>query len=471
MNLQAIVQNVGPPVGRVVGFRGSTVDIAFQAGSLPPILGGLRLRIGAKTLLAEVQAHLDACTVRAVALEHAEALVAGAEATSLGGAIRVPVGASVLGRVFDAVGQPLDGGQAGDLRWPIHRAPPPLEKQDARQSAFATGIKVVDLLAPLVRGGKTAMFGGAGVGKTVLVMELMRAAIGRHAGAAVFAGVGERSREGHELLVEAKAAGIDARAAFVFGQMGEPPGARWRAGFTALTMAEYFRDALGEDVLLLVDNFFRFIQAGSEISSQLGRLPTRGGYQPTLSSEIAAFQDRIASVRGAAVTAILAMYVPADDFTDPAVAETFAHLDSTLVLSRAMAAEGLYPAIDPLASTSSLLVPAALGERHCRIADAVRGALARYADLQEIIALLGIDELSKEDRTTVARARRLQRFLTQPFGATSVFTGIAGASIPLEATLAGCSAILDGGADALAEGALYMVGTLDDARAKAARAA
>lgn len=453
--------------GHVVACRGSTVDVVFPAGVLPSLLAGLMLGTGDDAIAAEVQAHLDAHTVRAVALGPAWTLVEGAPARALSGPLRVPVGTGVLGRVFDAVGKPMDGAAVDGPEWPIHRTPPDFLRRDARQSPFVTGIKVVDLLAPLVRGGKTAMFGGAGVGKTVLVMELMRAVVRHHSGVAVFAGVGERSREGQELLVEARTAGIMDRAAFVFGQMGEPPGARWRAGFTALTMAEYFRDALGEDVLLLVDNFFRFVQAGSEISSQLGRLPTRVGYQPTLASEIAAFQDRVASVHGAAVTAILAMYVPADDFTDPAVAETFAHLDSTLVLSRAMAAEGLYPAVDPLASSSSLLVAESVGRRHAETAAAVRGALARYADLQEIIALLGVEELSQDDRRTVARARRLQRFLTQPFGVTTAFTGLAGASIPLEATLAGCEAILDGATDSWPETALYMTGTLDDAARKA----
>lgn len=457
--------------GRVVGYRGSAIDIVFDGGALPDLQSGLRLRTASDEILAEVHAHLDARTVRAVALTPVWSLVAGTSAVPLGGPILVPVGPATLGRVFDAIGHPLDGKPIDAPAWPMHRLPPPLSAQQAHQTPFVTGIKCIDLLAPLARGGKSAMFGGAGVGKTVLVMELMRAVVREHSGVAIFAGVGERSREGHELLAEATAAGILARAAFVFGQMGEPPGARWRAGMTALTMAEYFRDALGEDVLLLVDNFFRFVQAGSEVSSQLGRLPARVGYQPTLASEIAAFQDRIASVRAAAITAILAMYVPADDFADPAVAETFGHLDSTIVLSRAMAADGLYPAIDPLRSTSSLLAPETVGVRHCAVANGVRGVLARYADLQEIIALLGIDELSQSDRQLVARARRLQRYLTQPFGATANFTGLAGASVAQADTLDDCEKILSGACDDWPEAALYMTGTLAQAAARRAATA
>lgn len=467
----SIPGTAGASQGRVSAVRGSTLDVEFPANALPPLLAGLVLSTPSGEMLAEVNAHLNATTVRAVALDSASAIVQGARVRAMDGPIRVPVGAGILGRVFDAAGRPIDGRPVDEPTWPIHRPPPTLVRQKVAPEPFATGIKVVDLMAPLVRGGKTAMFGGAGVGKTVLVMELMRSVVRHRAGVSVFAGVGERSREGHELIVEARATGIIDRTAFVFGQMGEAPGARWRAAFSALTMAEYFRDALGEDVLLLVDNFFRYIQAGSEISSQLGRLPTRSGYQPTLASEIAAFQDRVASAGSACVTAILAMYVPADDFTDPAVAETFSHLDSTLVLSRDMAAGGLYPAVDPLQSGSSILTAANVGEHHVAVAGAVRSALARYADLREIIALLGLEELSSDDRKTVVRARRLQRFLTQPFGATASFTGLDGASIPVEATIEGCTRILDGETDDWPEASLYMIGSFADARRKKAMAA
>lgn len=458
-----------PRDGRVEAVRGSTLDIRFPANALPALNSGLILRTPSTTLLAEVSAHIDATTVRAVSLDPSNTIVHGTRVRAMEGPIRVPVGAGILGRVFDAAGRPIDGRRIDEPTWPIHRAPPALVSQKVAPEPFATGIKVVDLMAPLVRGGKTAMFGGAGVGKTVLVMELMRSVVRHRAGVSVFAGVGERSREGQELVVEARSTGIVDRTAFVFGQMGEAPGARWRAAFTALTMAEYFRDSLGEDVLLLVDNFFRYIQAGSEISSQLGRLPMRSGYQPTLASEIAAFMDRVASAGSACVTAILAMYVPADDFTDPAVAATFSHLDSTLVLSRDMAAEGLYPAVDPSRSSSSILTPKNVGERHFTVAGAVRTALARYSDLREIIALLGIEELSKDDRTTVVRARRLHRFLTQPFGSTASFTGLAGASIPVEATIEGCARILEGETDDWPESALYMVGDFADALQKKAK--
>ncbi|WP_428842383.1 F0F1 ATP synthase subunit beta [Oceanicella actignis] len=342
-------------------------------------------------------------------------------------------------------------------------------EQGATREPFLTGIKIIDLMAPLLRGGKAAMFGGAGVGKTVLIMELIRAAATRHGGISVFAGIGERSREGHELWLDLGASGVLANTALVFGQMNEPPGARWRAGLTALTVAEHFRDVERSDVLLLMDNVYRFVQAGAEVSGLLGRLPSRVGYQPTLATEIAELEERIASAHGAAVTSIQAVYVPADDFTDPAVAQTFAHLDSAVVLSREMAAQGLYPAVDPLASSSTLIDPRIFGQRHCRIAEGVRELMERRRELQEVISLLGMEELSPEDRLAVARARRMERFLTQPFAVTEHFTGRPGASAPLEATLDGAEAILAGEADSLDEEALYMTGTLDDARTRAAR--
>jgi F-type H+-transporting ATPase subunit beta len=335
-----------------------------------------------------------------------------------------------------------------------------------RREPFLTGIKVIDLLAPLARGGKAGMFGGAGVGKTVLIMELIRTTVARHSGVSVFAGVGERSREGHELLLELRRSGVLERTALIFGQMNEPPGARWRVALSALTVAEHFRDAERQDVLLLMDNVFRFVQAGSEVSGLLGRLPSRVGYQPTLASEIAELQERIAHSEGASITAIEAVYVPADDYTDPAVATTFSHLDSSIVLSREMASEGLYPAIDPLESTSTLLDPRVIGKDHFDIAQRVRRTIAHYRELQEVIALLGIEELSAEDRLTVGRARRMMRFLTQPFLVTEPFTGQPGRTVPLADTLKGCRTILDGGGDAMAESSFYMVGAFEEARGK-----
>ena len=402
-------------------------------------------------------------------MENTAGLRRGARAWRTGGPIQVPVGEKVLGRLINVLGDPIDrlGAFEPDIeRWPIHRASPSISRQDHTREVFHTGIKVIDLLAPLARGGKAGMFGGAGVGKTVLIMELIRSTVEKYSGISVFAGVGERSREGHELLAELSASGVLKRTALIFGQMNEPPGARWRVGLTALTVAEYFRDVMHRDVLLLIDNVFRFVQAGSEVSGMLGRLPSRVGYQPTLATEIAELEERIASVAGASVTAIQAVYVPADDFTDPAVVETFRHLDSSVVLSRDMAAEGLYPAIDPLASVSVLLDPRIVGTEHYAVAEGVRRTIARYKELQEIISLLGVEELSAEDRKTVARARRLERFLTQPFMVTEQFTGIAGKSVPVEDTIKGCRAILSGEADQWAESSFYMVGTFEDAHHK-----
>ncbi len=460
--------------GRIVAVHGSVIDVSFPAGALPSIAEAIEIEwdVGAR-LVAEVQMHLDATTVRAVALASTAGLKRGVTARATGGPIRVPVGEPVLGRMLNAVGDPVDRGPelpADIERRPIHAPSPGLEGQGGELKVFHTGIKVIDLLAPLVTGGKAAMFGGAGVGKTVLIMELIRTMVQRYSGISVFAGIGERSREGHELLLELRDSGVLARTALVFGQMNEPPGARWRAGLAALAIAEYFRDQSHQSVLLLVDNVYRFVQAGGEVSGLLGRLPSRVGYQPTLASEIAEFEERIASVAGAAITSIQAVYVPADDFTDPAVAEIFSHLDSSIVLSRDMASEGMYPAVDPLASTSLLLDPRLIGEAHYRTAQEVRKTIANYRELQEIIALLGIEELSAADRTVVSRARRLMRFLTQPFLVTVGFTGAAGRSVELEETLASCNAILDGEADGWAESSLYMVGTLDEARRKEADA-
>ena len=457
-----------PTPGRVAAVHGSVVDLSFAGAMLPAINEAVAIEwdLG-PPLVAEVQQHLGLAMVRAVALGGTAGLRRGTAARALGTPICAPVGDAVLGRLLGAVGEPSDRGpplpEEIEHRT-IHGPAPALERQSGTREIFHTGIKVIDLLAPLIAGGKAAMFGGAGVGKTVLIMELIRTTVERHSGISVFAGIGERSREGHELLLELGQSGVLARTALVFGQMNEPPGARWRAGLTALAIAEHFRDRAHENVLLLIDNVYRLVQAGGEVSGLLGRLPSRVGYQPTLASEIAEFEERIASVAGAAITSIQAVYVPADDFTDPAVAEIFSHLDSSIVLSRRMASEGMYPAIDPLASTSSLLDPRLVGEAHYRTAQDVRRTIAHYRELQEIIALLGIEELSAVDRTTVKRARLLMRFLTQPFMVTVAFTGKPGRAVGLDATLAGCRAILDGEADNWAESSLYLVGDLQEAR-------
>ncbi|SLN25933.1 F0F1 ATP synthase subunit beta [Roseisalinus antarcticus] len=455
--------------GRVVAVRGAVVDVHF-AGELPAINAALLVRWdrpGALTL--EVQSHLDPRTVRAVAFQSTEGLARGVSVAATRGPVTVPVGPAVLGRLLDVLGAPQDNGPAlpaDTPRRPIHAAPPLLKAQAGDMDLFETGIKVIDLLTPLAQGGKAAMFGGAGVGKTVLVMELIRAMVEKYEGISVFSGIGERSREGHELLTEMQASGVIERTVLVYGQMNEPPGARWRAGLTALTISEYFRDVRHRNVLLLMDNVFRFVQAGAEVSSLLGRQPSRVGYQPTLASEVAALQERIASVAGSAITAIQAVYVPADDFTDPAVTTISAHMDCVIVLSRTNAAQGFYPAVDPLASSSLLLDPLVVGEAHYRIAEDVRQTLARFRELEDIIALLGVEELGTADRLVVGRARRLQRFLTQPFMVTEAFSGIPGARVSLADTLDGCRAILEGAADDWAESSLFMVGTLDEARAR-----
>jgi F-type H+-transporting ATPase subunit beta len=454
----------------VTRVRGSVIDVEFASGPLPAINEALLVESDDPAgLVIEVQEHLDPRTVRAVAMQNTAGMRRGAKVLSTGGPIKVPVGEKVLGRLINVLGSPTDrlpDFESGIERWSVHRASPSINRQDHAREVFRTGIKVIDLLTPLARGGKAGMFGGAGVGKTVLIMELIRSTVEKYSGISVFAGIGERSREGHELLAELAASGVLKRTALIFGQMNEPPGARWRVGMTALTIAEYFRDVMHRDVLLLMDNVFRFVQAGSEVSGMLGRLPSRVGYQPTMATEIAQLEERIASVAGVSVTAIQAVYVPADDFTDPAVVETFRHLDSSVVLSRDMATEGLYPAIDPLGSVSVLLDPRIVGAEHYTIAQSVRQTIARYKELQEIISLLGVGELSAEDRRTVARARRLERFLTQPFLVTEQFTGIAGKSVPVEDTINGCRAILSGEGDEWAENSFYMVGTVEDAHHK-----
>ncbi|MEK0083936.1 F0F1 ATP synthase subunit beta [Benzoatithermus flavus] len=461
------------PCGRIVAVRGAVVDVRLDDGlPLPVIDEALHvLTDQAEPLVLEVQSHLDARTVRAVALQATAGLARGMPVVATGAPITVPVGEAVLGRLLDVTGRPGDHGSplpAGTPRRPIHRPAPPLAARSGTATVFETGIKVIDLLTPLAHGGKAAMFGGAGVGKTVLVMELIRAMVAGYRGISVFAGIGERSREGHELLLDMRRSGVLPRTVLVYGQMNEPPGARWRVGLTALAIAEHFRDAARQNVLLLMDNVFRFVQAGSEVSGLLGRLPSRVGYQPTLESEVADLQERIASVAGAAITAIEAVYVPADDFTDPAVTAIATHLDSVIVLSRTQAAEGMYPAVDPLASSSVLLDPFVVGREHHALAQRVREIIAHYRELQDIIALLGTEELSAADRLAVARARKLLRFLTQPFAVTEAFTGKPGRSVPLARTLAGCRAILEGECDGWAESSLYMVGDLDEARAREA---
>jgi F-type H+-transporting ATPase subunit beta len=455
--------------GQIIRIRGSIADVRFDTGELPAILEALHVSEGGQTLTLEVEQHLGKGVVRCVALHDTAGLRRGQTVVRTGQCIHIPVGEHMLGRLCDLLGQPLDtlAPLPEDTpRRPIYRSAPPLRTHGLTPELFFTGIKVIDLLLPLRAGGKAGLFGGAGVGKTVLLMELIFATVQSHGGVSVFAGIGERSREGNELWLDMQKSGVLKNTTLVFGQMNEPPGARWRVGLSALTLAEFFRDERKRDVLLLIDNVFRFIQAGGEVSGLLGRLPSRVGYQPTMATEVAEFQERITSVEGSSVTSIQAVYVPADDLTDPAVAQLFSHFDASLVLSRKIAQEGIYPAVDPLASSSNLLDPRLVGEEHHRIAEAVRKTLAQYRELQDIIAMLGLEELSQEDRLTVARARRLQRFLTQPFLVTEAFTGRSGRTVALKDTLAGCSAILNGECDRWPESAFYMVGPLEEARSR-----
>ncbi|CAN5910256.1 F0F1 ATP synthase subunit beta [soil metagenome] len=469
------IASVTVQTGRVVAVRGAVIDVRFDKGALPAIHTALEVEWDrGEPLVLEVHGHLDLVTIRAIALQPTAGLARNTPVRATGESISVPVGDAVLGRLLDVVGAVRDRGPALPPDTPrrgIHGLPPTLAQGTSTNAVFETGIKIIDLLTPLAQGGKAAMFGGAGVGKTVLVMELIHSMVEKYQGISVFAGVGERSREGHELLNDMRGSGVLPRTVLVYGQMNEPPGARWRVPLTALTIAEYFRDQKHQNVLLLMDNVFRFVQAGREVSSLLGRLPSRVGYQPTLATEVASLQERIASVAGASVTAIQAVYVPADDFTDPAVTTISSHMDSIVMLSRDAAAQGFYPAIDPLASSSVLLDPLVVGEAHYRLAERVREALARFKELQDIISLLGVEELGADDRQTVKRARRLQRFLTQPFAVTEAFTGTPGRSVVRADTLAGCRAILDGECDDWAESSLYMVGTLDEARQKEKAAA
>ena len=457
-------------IGTVVRVAGVVVDAEFASGDLPSIHSALLIqRDGEADLVVEVQEHIDPRTVRAIAMGGTAGLSRGLEVLDTGGPIRVPVGRTTLGRMFNVLGEPVDGRPPPPVveRRPIHAASPPLREQRVVTEPFITGIKAIDLLTPYPRGGKIGLFGGAGVGKTMLMIELMRHTIREHAGLVLFAGVGERSREGNELWLEMQRSGVLESTVLVFGQMNEPPGARLRVPLTALTMAEYFRDHERRPVLVFIDNIFRYIQAGAEVSALLGRLPSAVGYQPTLDSEMGELQERITTTSRGSVTAVQAIYVPADDLTDPAVVATFAHLDAATILSRRQASLGIYPAIDPLESNSALLTPDGVGEEHYTVANEVRALLARYRELQDVIAILGIEELSEEDRLTVDRARRLQRFLTQPFFVSEPFTGLPGRYVSLAETLRGFREILDGRHDDLPEQAFYMIGGIDEAAAKA----
>jgi F-type H+/Na+-transporting ATPase subunit beta len=462
-------------VGRVVQVIGPTVDLTFEPGQLPRILNAIRIEDPAKGIDVTVEAalHVGDNQVRCVAMSSTEGLVRGMKAVDVGGPISVPVGEQCLGRIFNLLGQTIDGKPPVETgkTYPIHRPAPSFEDQETTPEQFETGIKVVDLLAPYMRGGKVGLFGGAGVGKTVLIQELIRNIATEHGGYSVFAGVGERTREGNDLFLEMTESGVIAKTVMVFGQMNEPPGARLRVGLTGVTMAEYFRDEMGQDVLLFIDNIFRFVQAGSEVSALLGRMPSAVGYQPTLSTEMGALQERITSTKRGSITSVQAIYVPADDITDPAPATTFAHLDATTVLDRAITERGIYPAVDPLASTSRILDPKIVGEEHYQVARSVQRILQRYRDLQDIIAILGMDELSEDDKHLVARARRIELFLSQPMFVAEAFTGQSGRYVKIEDTVKGFQRIVEGEFDALPEQAFRFKGTVDEVVAEAERMA
>ncbi|HEX9014647.1 MAG TPA: F0F1 ATP synthase subunit beta [Chloroflexota bacterium] len=454
--------------GKVVQILGPVVDVEFAPEQLPAIYNALETRIDSHKLVLEVQQHLGNNWVRAVAMSSTDGLKRGVDVTDTGSSISVPVGEETLGRMFNVLGDPIDEGGPvkTEQRYSIHRPAPKFDDLETTPQVFETGLKVIDLIAPFMKGGKVGVFGGAGVGKTVIIQELIRNIATEHGGYSVFSGVGERTREGNDLWIEMKNSGVIAKTALVFGQMNEPPGARLRVGLTGLTMAEYFRDQ-GQDVLLFIDNIFRFTQAGSEVSALLGRMPSAVGYQPTLATEMGQLQERITSTKKGSITSVQAIYVPADDYTDPAPATTFAHLDSTISLERSIAEQGLYPAVDPLSSTSRILDPRIVGDEHYEVAREVQKVLQRYKDLQDIIAILGMDELSEDDKVTVARARRIQRFLSQPMFVAEAFTGTPGEYVTIRETVRGFKEILEGKHDALPEQAFYMVGTIDAAVAKA----
>jgi len=456
-------------IGKVVQVIGPVLDIRFEDGQLPELLNAIEIQSGDRKIVAEVAQHIGDNVARCISMNATDGMVRGLEAVDTGSPITVPVGDKCLGRIFNLLGQAIDDQPDPENveRWPIHRPAPSYEEQETSTEILETGIKVVDLICPYAKGGKIGLFGGAGVGKTVLIMELINNVAKQHGGLSVFAGVGERTREGNDLYNEMKESGVINKTALVYGQMNEPPGARMRVALSGLTMAEYYRDRENQDVLLFIDNIFRFTQAGSEVSALLGRMPSAVGYQPTLATEMGALQERITSTHKGSITSVQAVYVPADDLTDPAPATTFAHLDATTVLSRAISSLGIYPAVDPLDSTSRILTPEVVGQEHYEVARAVQGILQRYKELQDIIAIMGMDELSDEDKLIVARARKVQRFLSQPFSVAEQFTGYQGKYVPLKETIRGFKEIIEGKHDDLPESAFLFVGSIDEAVAKA----
>lgn len=456
-------------VGKVVQIVGAVVDIRFEKDHLPQLLNAIEIDNNGTRLVVEVAQHIGDDVVRCIAMGSTDGLVRGADATDTGSSITVPVGRSTLGRIFNLLGEPVDNKPAPEAeeRWAIHRQPPSYEEQKAASEVLETGIKVIDLIAPYLKGGKIGLFGGAGVGKTVLIQELINNVANQHGGISVFTGVGERTREGNDLYNEMMESGVIDKTVLVYGQMNEPPGARMRVGLSGLTMAEYFRDVEGQDVLLFIDNIFRFTQAGSEVSALLGRMPSAVGYQPTLATEMGALQERITSTNKGSITSVQAVYVPADDLTDPAPATTFAHLDAQTVLSRSIASLGIFPAVDPLDSSSRILSPEIVGNEHYQVARQVQSILQRYKELQDIIAIMGMDELSDEDKLTVSRARKIQRFLSQPFFVAEQFTGYEGKYVPIKETIRGFKEIIEGKHDDLPESAFLFVGTIDEAVEKA----
>ncbi|MBQ6675215.1 MAG: F0F1 ATP synthase subunit beta [Ruminococcus sp.] len=456
-------------VGKVVQIVGAVVDIRFEKDHLPQLLNAIEIDNNGTRLVVEVAQHIGDDVVRCIAMGSTDGLVRGAAATDTGSSITVPVGRSTLGRIFNLLGEPVDNKPAPEAeeRWAIHRQPPSYEEQKAASEVLETGIKVIDLIAPYLKGGKIGLFGGAGVGKTVLIQELINNVANQHGGISVFTGVGERTREGNDLYNEMMESGVIDKTVLVYGQMNEPPGARMRVGLSGLTMAEYFRDVEGQDVLLFIDNIFRFTQAGSEVSALLGRMPSAVGYQPTLATEMGALQERITSTNKGSITSVQAVYVPADDLTDPAPATTFAHLDAQTVLSRSIASLGIFPAVDPLDSSSRILSPEIVGNEHYQVARQVQSILQRYKELQDIIAIMGMDELSDEDKLTVSRARKIQRFLSQPFFVAEQFTGYEGKYVPIKETIRGFKEIIEGKHDDLPESAFLFVGTIDEAVEKA----
>ena len=451
--------------GRVVQVIGTVVDIEFPPDQLPALFNAIEIEKEGSKILLEAQAHVGNNWVRCLSFAPTEGLARGVEAVDTGAPLKVPVGRAALGRLFDVTGTPLDdlGEVNAEQKWSIHRPPPGIDEQATSTEILETGLKVIDLIAPFTKGGKVGAYGGAGVGKTVIIQELIRSIATEHGGFSVFAGIGERSREGNDLWTEMKESGVISKTALVFGQMNEPPAVRFRIGLTGLTMAEYFRDVEGQDVLLFIDNIYRYTLAGMEVSALLGRMPSAVGYQPTLATEVGELEERITSTKKGSITSFQAVYVPADDYTDPGVSTTFGHLDAVIALERSIAEQGLYPAVDPLASTSRILTPEIVGEEHHSVAREVQRVLQRYKDLQDVIAILGIEELSDEDKLTVARARRIQRFLSQPMFVSEVFTGRPGKYVPIKETVRGFKEILEGKHDSLPEQAFFMVGTIDEA--------